>query len=226
MIGTELQQAKIHRIRQRGSIHDLIGHAERVELVEGRAVVRDLLPAPVDEEGIPRAELMVQAILGQMATRAYVWTGRFDLHHMGTPKADYSVIADSIGANFRGMSMMKIELPRQMHNLSHALFKTPKVPALSVMNQALLENEQLKALYAITTDEFNPDTARQKVHAALEDMADPKVNIMPSRESLAALSVDELRLAVGSLTRVRRFTNKSLIHPAVRPMPSLRFKVA
>ena len=226
MIGTELQQAKLHRIRQRGSIHDLIGHAERVELVEGRAVVRDLLPAPVDEEGIPRAELMVQAILGQMATRAYVWTGRFDLHHMGTPKADYSVIADSIGANFRGMSMMKIELPRQMHNLSHALFKTPKVPALSVMNQALLENEQLKALYAITTDEFNPDTARQKVHAALEDMADPKVNIMPSRESLAALSVDELRLAVGSLTRVRRFTNKSLIHPAVRPMPSLRFKVA
>lgn len=226
MTGTELQQAKIHRIRQRGSIHDLIGHAERVELVEGRAVVRDLLPAPVDEEGIPRAELMVQAILGQMATRAYVWTGRFDLHHMGTPKADYSVIADSIGANFRGMSMMKIELPRQMHNLSHALFKTPKVPALSVMNQALLENEQLKALYAITTDEFNPDTARQKVHAALEDMADPKVNIMPSRESLAALSVDELRLAVGSLTRVRRFTNKSLIHPAVRPMPSLRFKVA
>ena len=189
-------------------------------------MVRDLLPAPVDEEGIPRAELMVQAILGQMATRAYVWTGRFDLHHMGTPKADYSVIADSIGANFRGMSMMKIELPRQMHNLSHALFKTPKVPALSVMNQALLENEQLKALYAITTDEFNPDTARQKVHAALEDMADPKVNIMPSRESLAALSVDELRLAVGSLTRVRRFTNKSLIHPAVRPMPSLRFKVA
>ena len=226
MIGTELQQAKIHRIRQRGSIHDLIGHAERVELVEGRAVVRDLLPAPVDAEGIPRAELMVQAILGQMATRAYVWTGRFDLHHMGTPKADYSVVANSVGANFRGMSMMKIDLPRQMHNLSHALFMTPKVPSVTVMNQALLENEQLRTLHSITMEEFNPDCARQKVDDALETMVDPRVNIMPSRESLAALEIDELRRATGSLIRVRRFTNKSLIHPAVRPTPSLRFQVA
>ncbi len=223
--GSERQQ-KIDRIRRRESLDGLVGHAERVELVKGRAVVVDKLPAPIDEFGIPRVNTMVSELLGQMATQAYVWTGKYDLHHMATPKADYNVIPDNLGQAFRSLPALKVDLPRQMHNLSHELFLTPKTPpSEAVMRQALLENEQLKTLYMLTADNEDPDAAHLQVYDALSDMVDPRVNIMPSRESLAEMDFLDLRRTVASLIRVRRFAHRPLIHPAVRPRAALRHRV-
>ncbi len=191
-------------------------------------MVVDKLPAPIDEFGIPRVPLMMQGLLGQMATRAYVWTGAFDLHHMATPKADYTVIPDNVGAAFRSLPMLKVELPRQMHNFSHELFLTPRrPPSEATMKQAILENEQLRMLYGITSayDQEGADEALYHVHDALFDMVDPKVDIMPSRESLADMEFDDLCRTVASLVRVRRFANNSLIHPAVRPKAALRHMI-
>lgn len=222
--GIERQQ-KIDRIRRRESLDGLVGHAERVEYVNGRAMVVDKLPAPIDEFGIPRVTTMMSGLMGQMATQAYVWTGKYDLHHMATPKADYNVVPDNLGQAFRSLPVLKVDLPRQMHNLSHELFLTPRTPpSEAVMRQAILENEQLKTLYVLTA-ESDDEGAYLRVYDALADMVDPRVNIMPSRESLAEMEFADLRRTVASLIRVRRFAHKPLVHPAVRPKAALRHYV-
>ncbi len=227
MRGENLRQIKIDRIRRRESLEGLIGHAERLEFIMGRPVVRDKLPAPIDEHGIPRVDIMMRGLLGQMATTAYVWTGKFDLHHMATPKADYNVVPDNVGTAFRSLAPLKIELPRQMHNFAHELFLTPRTPPTqAVMRQAILENEQLRSLAAGTEAVMDGSIEEHRVYDMLSDMVDSRVDIMPSREELFDMEFDDLRRAVASLTRVRRFANKQLIHPAVRPKAALRHKVA
>ena len=224
---SELQQEKINRIKRRGSLQGLVGHAAHVELVDGRAVVRDKLPAPIDEHGIPRVDIMLRQLLGQMTTKAYVWTGSFDVHHMATPKADYTVVSDNVGNAFRALPMLKVEVPRQMHALAHALFYVqPRPTSKSVMQHAVLENGQLRTLREIVDAGLDDATTQLLVHDALDEMVDPRVDIMPSREELAGMELRDLRRTVASLIRVRRYASKPLIHPAIRPRAALRHKVA
>ncbi|UTX51674.1 hypothetical protein KI440_01850 [Candidatus Saccharibacteria bacterium TM7i] len=202
-----------------------MGHAERLEIINGRPLVVDKLPAPIDEHGIPRVEIMMPQLLGQMATR-YVWTGRFDLHHMATPKADYNIVPDNVGKAFRSLSALKLEIPRQMHNFAHELFLNPRrPPADAVMRQAILENEQMRTLNAIMSDEPDSDKAQMLVWDALMDMVDPRVDIMPSREELADMEFYDLRRTVASLISVRRYADKTLIHPAIRPREARRHSI-
>jgi hypothetical protein len=114
-----------------------------------------------------------------------------------------------------------------MHNLSHELFETQyRPPSIDVMRQAVLENEQLKTLYSIMDEGLSDDDTQLFIYDALDDMIDPRVDIMPAREDLAAMELDELRHTVASLIRIRRYANKRLIHPVIRPRAALRHKVA
>ncbi len=221
-----LQGERTKMIRERGSIRNLVGHASLVSMVNGRARVQEKMPAPVDEFGIPRVDVMINRLLGQMATETYVWTGRFDLHHMATPKADYTRVEGNVGSAFRGLPAMKVELPRQMHNLSHAIFQVPTLPEDDVMRQAILENDQLRILNGILGEGYSDSETQFRIHDTLDEMVDPCVDIMPSREELADMELYDLRHTVASLLRVRRFAKKEFIHSAVRPRPAPRYLVA
>lgn len=221
---SEQRLEKEQRIQKQTSLKVLVGHVDRLELIDGRAKVIDKLPAPVDEHGIPRVTIMLRELFGQMATSAYVWTGRFDLHHMATPRADYTAVSQGVGAQYRGISQLKVDVPRLMHNLAHELFLTQRHPPhITTMRQALTESEQLGRLARVVGDDSALECVRLgRVHALLEDMKEPQVDIMPSKDVLASLPFDDLRCAVQSLTRVRRYDNASLIHPAIRPKKAAR----
>jgi hypothetical protein len=195
-----------------------------------RMTVTDKLPAPVDEFGIPRPEIMVERLLGQMATKHFVWSGTYDLHHLATPKADYTVARTrtdgDIGSTFRGLSCLKIELPRQMHNFSHAIFELPKRPSEDVMIQALLEVGQLKQLHT-RIGEYIPDERRaidedikllclSALRMDMERMKEPAVGMMPNLEVLASLEFDEVQKLIGKSLLVRKFSRKHLVHKAIR----------
>lgn len=222
-----LSREKVDRIRQRESLHHLVEHAERLELVNDKVVVLEKLPAPVDEHGIPRIDIMFDGLLGQMATRAYVWTGAFDLHHMATPKADYTVAYGGVGSEFRSQTQLKVNLSRLMHKLAHDLFEITRPTSETVMKQAILESQQTKDLFAITGERVeDPDEMLRRAHEALSGMAEPRVDMMPSLDVLADMKLDELRRTVASLVRVRSYDEKKLIHPALRPKSMLRQRVA
>lgn len=100
---------RLRYIRNLNSLVPVTDHTRLIYLDENEQVrIRDKLPAPVDENGIPRPEIMVQRIYENMTTENYVWTGVFDEHHTATPKADYTVVRSAsdgnIGSVFRGLS--------------------------------------------------------------------------------------------------------------------------
>jgi hypothetical protein len=222
---------RLRYIRDLDSLAPLSNHTEFLQVNgQGKVEVSDRLPPPTDEYGIPRPEIMIEALLGAMRTENYVWTGRFDEHHLATPRADYSVARTegegSIGSAFRGLSCLKIDLPRQMHNFSHVLFELPGRPSLDVMRQAVIEVGYAKQLHVVI-DEYFPygtekgsDRVRQLGRTAVEDifdsMTEPEVGMLPNIESLASMEMEDLKRTVNSLMRVRRFSDKRLTHPAVR----------
>lgn len=224
------------KIRGLCSLVPVASHTELIEAIKDRSgyqriKITDKLPAPVDEFGIPRAEIMLDRIMGAMTTR-FVWTGKIDLHHLATPKADYSAAdTGSIGSLFRGLSQLKIDLPRQKHDFVHAVFDYHKPPALDVMMQAISEVEQGKALQSIfgaherTYEDFWQDDklmwmCRIDLLIALESMNEPQVNMMPPLNDLANLPLKEMRQAVNSIVNIRRIGDKKIVHPAVRKQNS------
>ena len=233
-------ESRLHYIRNLDSLAPLSDHTDAIGVTEeGRVAIRRRIPAPVDEFGIPKPEIMVERLLGQMATENYVWTGKFDEHHLATPKADFSIIRTEsegdIGSAFRGLSCLKIDLPRQMHNFSHALFELPGRPSIEVMRQAVIEIGNAKQLQAIINQYFpeiiadTPDRAVRMgmlaVCDAMEGMQDAEVGMIPALNILSDMTPGQLRNEINSALRVRSFSDKKLTHPAIRVTRTHRERV-
>lgn len=236
-----MTEERLRYIRNLESLSPLSEHTKLLTVNElDRVEIVDRLPPPVDEYGIPRPEIMIEQLLGQMATENYIWVGRFDEHHLATPKADFTVVRTSnegdIGSAFRGLSCLKIELPRQMHNFSHAIFELPGRPPLDIMRQAVLEVGQAKQLQMIL-NEFtpqypHPQTEQMKrlcisaLHRAIDGMEEPQIHPYPSLEMLSTMELSDIETSINSLLRVRQFSDKKLIHPAVRRTREYRYDIS
>ncbi len=228
-------------IRNLDSLAVLSDHTDVIGVTElGKVEIQYKIPAPTDEYGIPRPEIMVQQLLGRMATANYVWTGRFDEHHLATPKADFTIVRTesegNIGSAFRGLSCLKIDLARQMHNFSHALFELPGRPGVDVMRQAVLEVGYAKQLQTILNQHFpsfdyEPSDrevrlGRHAISDALSEMNEPQLGMLPPLNDLAEMSIETLRKRLGETLRIRSFNDKRLVHPAVRTVSSHKLRVA
>jgi len=232
-----MSEERVRYIRSLQTLVPLHEHTRAIDVDEnGKVLVQTRLAAPVDEFGIPRPEIMVDRLMQLMDTEHYVWPGQFDEHHLATPKADFTIVRSpsdgDIGSAFRGLASLKIELPRQMHNFSHAVFELPGRPSVDVMRQAVLEVGQAKQLQSVMNEHLPsyPHTETEQMRRfcmsaivrALESMKEPEVGMMPPLETLATQGIDQLRLSISSLLRVRRFSKKHLIHPAIRKSQSTR----
>jgi len=236
-----MTEERLRFIRSLDSLAPLSDHTDVIHVnTEGRVEVEYQISPPNDEYGIPRPEIMIDRLLAQLATKNFVWSGRFDEHHLATPKADFSIVRTpdegDIGSAFRGLSCLKIELPRQMHNFAHAIFELPGRPSLEVMRQAVTEVGQARQLQEII-NEHSPvyphlETEQMRylcmsaLQGTIERMQEPEVGMMPPLESLVGMDFDTLRQSVNAILRVRRFSEKALIHPAIRKSGKYRQNVA
>lgn len=228
-------------IRNLDSLAVLSDHTDAIGVTEhGRVEIQYKIPAPTDEYGIPRPEIMVQQLLGEMATKNYVWTGRFDEHHLATPKADFTIVRTeaegNIGSAFRGLSCLKIDLARQMHNFSHALFELPGRPEVDVMRQAVLEVGYAKKLQT-TLNQYFPTFAYEQsdrevrigklaINDVLSRMDEPQIGMLPPLADLSEMPIEALRKRLSETLRIRSFNDKRLVHPAVRTVSSHKLRVA
>lgn len=226
-----MSEERLRYIRDLDTLACLVDHTPLLKINEHERVeVVDRLSAPVDEFGIPRPEIHIERLLGAMTTKEFVWTGTMDVHHMCTPKADFTVVRTAnegdIGSAFRGLARNKIEKPRLMHNFGHAALELPGRTPLDVMRQALFEVGQGRQLIDTINSHMDQreasDIDRAKslclsaLRAQLEDLEQPQVNMMPRLDDLAVMEFDELRTAVSAIVSMRRFGHKRLIHPAIR----------
>ena len=148
---------RLRYIRDLDSLAPLSDHTDAIKVnSEGRVEIVFRIPPPNDEFGVPRPEVMIKNLLGVMTTENFVWAGKFDEHHLATPKADFTVVRTEnegdIGSAFRGLSCLKIDLPRQMHNFAHAIFELPGRPSLDVMRQAVTEVGYARQLQGVLTN--------------------------------------------------------------------------
>lgn len=226
-----MSEERLRFIRSLDSLAPLSDHTDAIRVDEmGKVAIGYRLPPPCDEFGIPRPEIMVEALLSAMKTENYIWTGRFDEHHLATPKADFSIVRSEqegrIGSAFRGLSCLKIDLPRQMHNFAHALFELPGRPTVETMRSAVREVGLAKQLQLSVNEYFPGAYSRESertrrlgtevIMKILHEADEPALGMLPPLEDLAEMEVDDLRKTVNSLLRVRRFSDKKLTHPAIR----------
>lgn len=189
----------------------------------GRIHTSDWIDTPVDQNGIPdRVELVRQA-LGTLAS-SHIWTGQYDVHHTAWPGAYYRNLPGdntNIGSNYRGSATLKVRLPRQLHNYVHKITHEPAVPSLDVMRQYSIEQDQVERLYSIVkygsfsdsdarnalTEEEKDDLRKQYLLRKLNTMQDGVLGVMPERNALSNMEMDEVRRVLRAVARVQGFSN-------------------
>lgn len=187
--------------------------ADHTDLLErgpnGVMIVREFIDTPYDEYGIIDRKELFRRLLGSVASH-YHWEGSFaGPHHLMWPKAAYSPpnvpnAVASIATCFRGSPSLKVILPRQLHDYLHRITQPPTVPAVDVMRQYALEQQQVSRLYAtVNTRSYREQTnlspqqkeelRRDGLLRKLETMEDGQLGLMPDRNLLAALPLAEAR---------------------------------
>ena len=206
----------------------LVGLIEKSELLVGNEFggvnVDHKLATVLDEYGIPDRVKTMKEVLGSIAGK-HVWTGDYDLHHMSWPRTHYTQYADDdgtrLGINFRNAGSLRVVMPRQLHDYTHAVTEPPPVPSVDVMRQYALEHGQVGRLYdtiksAKSNDEiqkygFPEESSVEARRAAfkqkIEMMEDGQIGIMPEKDYLYDLELDVARKVLRGIARANGISN-------------------
>ena len=202
------------------SLLPLVDLSPHLTIIDGRIRGVDRIGVPRDANGIPKRVEFLRDVLGTIATNHY-WTGYVDVHHLAWPGSDYRGIQtdaeQSLGASYRGGAALKIRLPRQLHNYIHRISLEPPIPSIDVMQQWVLEQTQIDRLYNTikhtSLSDFEVDDDAKELWryssymAKLEEMRDGQLGLMPDREHLSRLEIDDARRTLRCLARTRGLTN-------------------
>lgn len=184
--------------------------------------VKDKIEVPVDEYGIPDSEAFIARVLETVDDPDMVWGGRYDRHHMAWPGCLYRSIQtkrDTLaGSYYRGWNLLKIDGPRDLHDEAHRVAQDPVPPALEVIDQAALESRWLQGLrYSLSKDTIKfgdkevlmtEQSQYEKYLRIVENMPKSELGILPCQELLMGYTLAEARLAIRSLTAVRRVNRR------------------
>jgi hypothetical protein len=202
------------------SLLPLVELSSHLTIVGNRIRAIDMLKVPLDGNGIPKRADFLRDVLGTVATNHY-WTGYVDIHHLAWPGNDYRTIQtdehESLGAAYRGAAALKIRLPRQLHNYIHKISLEPPIPPIDVMRQWVFEQTQIYRLYDTVRlsnlDKFEADDATKEslqyrsYQEKVAVMRDGKFGLMPDREHLSKLELEDARRTLRCLARARGLTN-------------------
>ncbi len=205
----------------------LVPLVEKTDLLHigpsGKIQTTDLLETPLDEYGIPRRVELMRMVLGTLSVH-HIWAGEYDLHHAAWPGEQYRRIEDGnygVGARYRGSGSLKVRLPRQLHNYVHKITIEPPMPPLDIMRQYALEHGQVNRLYDTIkltsyveypklnalSHEDKEALRRKTLQKKLELMQDGEIGIMPQRELLSSMELNEARGVLRSIARAKGISN-------------------
>lgn len=211
-------------------IHDaqplapLVEKSDLLKFTGTLIAVKDKLPTAVDQYGIPDRVAMMREVLGTIAGK-HIWTGDYDLHHVSWPRKNYVPFVEEdgtkVGIGFRNAPALRLVMPRQMHEYVHTVTEPPMVPTLDVMRQFHLEHGQVGRLYdTIKSAKTHEDIARYGFPRAssvdarrtafrqkIEAMQDGQIGVMPKREHLYDMEIDEARRVLRSIARANGLSN-------------------
>lgn len=205
------------------SLHSIVPLTPLLELDGEKVRPKDpdvMIEVPTNEFGIPQPREFLAKMMGSLATDHY-WQGEYDVHHMAWPGSAYRSIKgrddELLGAKYRGSAALKVRVRRQKHNLFHHLSLPPTPPSEEVMRQWVFEQEQVYRLYdsiklgSMSAIDVSQDIKEQLRHESylrkLETMQDGELGLMPDKEMLSVLTIDEARRTLRALARVQGISN-------------------
>lgn len=205
------------------SLHPIVPFSPLLEIVGRKVRPKDsdeMIEVPTNEFGIPQPRQFLINVMGSLATQHY-WQGDHDVHHLAWPGSKHREIThesdELLGARYRGCATLKLKLPRQLHNYIHKVTLEPVPPSSEVMMQWVFEQEQVNRLYdtiklaslaeADFLHEIKDRWRHQSYIDKLDGMKDGKLGLMPERNFLANLELDDARRTLRALARVQGISN-------------------
>lgn len=194
--------------------------------------VTSMIETPYTEYGIIDRKELFRRLLGSVASE-YTWQGDYGgAHHLMWPRARYRrphVLAshEATTMHFRGSPSLKVDLPRELHDYLHRVTEPPVAPPLEVMHQYNLEQLQIHRLYStIKLTSYKhvdlPLEALERLRAdglerKLGEMEDGQIGLMPTRELLAAMSLEEARVFLYNRSHPLDITNPEVFFDESSP---------
>lgn len=109
------------------------------------ARVIERFETPTDEFGIPNPYETLR-LLASTLDASYQLPSATNVHHQVHYRREY---AETIEREFRESPSLMMNISVQMHNLDHALLNRAPKPALRVMEQYVLEQRSVSALFRL-----------------------------------------------------------------------------
>ena len=195
--------------------------SDRLLVNGGRVEVIEPIDTPYDEFGIVDKKELFRRILGSVSTDFY-WGGSYvGPHHIMWPQADYA--GEGLGARrkipmkFRSSQSLRVIIPRDLHDYLHKITEPPKQPGIDTMEQYYQEQQTVLHLYDIvryhglsdlSISEQNKEQYRlHRLHDELGRIKDGQVGLLPDRELLASMELNEVRQTLRRLARVQGLSN-------------------
>ena len=174
------------------------------------------IEVPVNQYGVPDREKLMEQVVANVPD-GVLWGGQYDLHHVAWPRAEYRGIRthqdEWAGANYRGTSLLKVYLPRKLHDHVHKATEIPDVPDVDVIEQWTSENRMIGRLYGIIKAERVFENSRRRVPDSwkyneylymVEKMRDGELGVLPDKEVLFEYDLPEAQIALRSLASALR----------------------
>lgn len=151
----------------------------------GRLSDEFLLAAPVDDRGVVKVFDTIDTALAEVDP-SYRWPNQeCDVHHFVWRWNDYKPIANEgslIPMRYREIAFQKGYLPRQLHNLLHAIIAEPQKPTLEVMEGRVVAYHTARHLFK---------TAK----LAAKYNKDPQSFLTAPRKKWRSLNIEEAALS-------------------------------
>lgn len=187
----------------------------------------DKIDVPLDRFGVPQPHEYLN-VLTETLDPNYVLPPKRNVHHLACPRSLYIVHGSrSIQYQYRETPAVMVDIPIQLHNYGHWVTNDPPMPSYEVMYLRAKEQRQIDQLFKIGKaivsaprwlDQMMGDGAQQyhtarsyvdthmteaRFYDYLDSCDDPVVDLMPNKEELARLGIQEATRRLGVLSAAR-----------------------
>lgn len=169
---------------------------------------------------IPQRIALLRNVLSTLEV-AYVWSGGHTVHHIAWHGEKFKKIPNDVGIDFRECNTLKVRIPSELHAYIHAVTEETDIPEVEYMKEYRHEYNTAERLAAtLSPRSFDASPARHLSQgeqskrrldsylSKVDRIEEPVMGILPSKEELLSMDIEQARIALNSIVEIQGFTNE------------------
>lgn len=183
--------------------------------------VVEKITTPTDKVfDIPQRVALLRNVLSTLEV-AYVWSGGHTVHHIAWHGEKFKKIPNDVGIDFRECNTLKVRIPAELHAYIHAVTEETEIPDVEYMKEyrheystaeSLAATLSPRSLEASPARHLSPSEQNKRRFGSylskVDRMDEPVMGVLPSKEELSSLDIEQARIALNSIVEVQGFTNE------------------